>query len=295
MTRVRVEDISKRLSGRKILKGVSFDVRPGSIVSLVGPSGCGKTTLLRCILGELIPDLGRVYFDGEDVTHTHVEKRRVGIVYQNYALFPHMTVSENVAYGMRIRRMDPGVIQKKVTDLLQLVKLERKANVMPATLSGGEQQRVALARVLAVEPRLLLLDEAFTALDATTRMELVHQVRQIIQRLKLTTILVTHDQEEAFLFAKHVVVLNKGEVIVEGDPETVMRNPHPFVQDFVRMLVFHRATVKEDRNGNRYVMAQGGARIPVSIESVNIGDEVHVMVKKGPERESVEVWPIAQT
>jgi len=295
MTRVRLEDVHKRLGTKKILRGVSFDVRPGSIVSLVGPSGCGKTTVLRCILGELIPDHGRVYFDGQDVTLTHVEKRRVGIVYQNYALFPHMTVAENIGYGMKIRRMDPAAIQKKVTELLAMVKLERKGNAMPGTLSGGEQQRVALARVLAVEPRLLLLDEAFTALDATTRVELVHQVRQIIQRLKLTTILVTHDQEEAFLFAKHVVVLNKGEVVVEGDPETVMRNPHPFVQDFVRMLVFHRAIVQQDKAGNRYVVAQGGARIPVSIDSVNVGDEVHIMVKKGPERESVEVWPIAPT
>jgi ABC-type Fe3+/spermidine/putrescine transport system ATPase subunit len=291
MTRIQVKGIKKRLGGKEILKGISFDVPSGDIVAFVGPSGCGKTTLLRCILGEIPPDEGQVVFDGEEVTFQRVERRGVGIVYQDYALFPHMTVYENVGYGMRIRKVPAEIIERKVGELLELVKLTGKEQHLPANLSGGEQQRVALARVLATNPRILLLDEAFTALDATTRSELVHQVRKIIQRLNLTTLLVTHDQEEAFLFAKHVVVLNEGQIVVSGDSETVMKNRHPFVQDFVKMVLFKRATVTKDDNGRRYVQV-GSAKIPVAMPGVAEGDEVHVMVKKGPDKESVEVWPI---
>jgi ABC-type sulfate/molybdate transport systems ATPase subunit len=293
MTRVRLENIRKRLQGRDILHGVSLDVAPGEIVALIGPSGCGKTTLFRCILGEYVPDEGRVLFDGEDVTHERVERRKVGIVYQDYALFPHLSVRDNVAYGMRVRRMDAGQVRARVAELLAMVQLQDKADAMPRSLSGGEQQRVAVARALAVEPRVLLLDEAFTALDATIRTQLVQQVRRIIQRLHLTTFLVTHDQEEAFLFANHVVVLNEGRVVVAGPPETVMKHPHPFVQDFVKMVLFHRTKVSSDGDGRLFVQVHGGPRIPVALESVSAGDEVHVMVKKGPERESVEVWPVA--
>jgi ABC-type Fe3+/spermidine/putrescine transport system ATPase subunit len=292
MARIHVEKVMKSLGGKKILDGVDLNAGPGDIVALIGPSGCGKTTLLRAILGEVRPDSGRIIIDGQDVTQMRVEKRRVSIVYQDYALFPHMTVEENVGYGLRIRRWPRSKQKRRIDELLAMVHLEDQRDKYPRQLSGGQQQRVALARALAVEPRILLLDEAFTALDTVTRTELVAQVRDIIKRLKVTTILVTHDQEEAFLFSRHVVVLNEGRVVVAGKPETVMKHKHAFVQDFVKMVLFQRATVQKDTAGKRYVQIESGAKIPLAITGVREGDEVHVMVKKGPERESVEVWPI---
>ena len=292
MARIHVEGVSKTLGQRKVLDHVDLHAATGDIVALIGPSGCGKTTLLRTILGEVRPDAGRIIIDGQDVTRLRVEKRRVSIVYQDYALFPHMTVAENVGYGLRIRRWKKDKMRRRVDELLAMVKLEEQRDQYPRSLSGGQQQRVALARALAIEPRLLLLDEAFTALDSNTRTELVAQVRDIIRRLKVTTILVTHDQEEAFLFARHVVVLNEGRVVVSGRPETVMKHKHSFVQDFVKMVLFHRTTVQQDTSGRRYVQVEGGAKIPLALAGVRPGDEVHVMVKKGPERERVEVWPI---
>ncbi|MFA5943031.1 MAG: ABC transporter ATP-binding protein [Candidatus Thermoplasmatota archaeon] len=292
MARIHVEKVTKSLAGRAILDGVDLTAGPGDIVALIGPSGCGKTTLLRTILGEVRPDSGRIILDGQDVTHIRVEKRRVSIVYQDYALFPHMTVAENVGYGLRIRRWSRAKQKRRIDELLAMVHLEDQRDKYPRNLSGGQQQRVAIARALAVEPRILLLDEAFTALDTVTRTELVAQVRDIIKRLKVTTIMVTHDQEEAFLFAKQVIVLNEGKVVVSGRPEMVMKHKHPFVQDFVKMVLFQRVKVQKDAAGKRYVQIEGGAKIPLALTGVREGDEVHIMVKKGPERESVEVWPI---
>ncbi len=279
MSHIQVRGLTKNLGGRDILQGISLDAAPGDIVSLIGPSGCGKTTLLRCLLGELEPDDGQILHDGQDVTHVPVEKRRISIVYQDYALFPHMTVAENVGYGLRVRRWDDARIAKRVEELLTLVHLTEAKDQFPRSLSGGQQQRVALARALAIEPRVLLLDEAFTALDSVTRSELMVQVR---------------DQEEAFLFARHVVVLNEGRVVVAGRPDHVMQHKNPFLQDFVKMIMLHRTPVLRDADGHAFVQVAGGVRIPLAIPGLQVGDEVHVMVKKGPERERVEVWPIGK-
>lgn len=295
MAKLQVRGIHKRLGGKAVLGGISFDVEPGEIVSLIGPSGSGKTTLLKCILGELAPDGGRVLMDGEDVTHRRVERRRVGVVYQEYALFPHMDVEANIGYGLRVRRVPPEKIAARVAELLELTKLVDKRKKFPHQLSGGEQQRVAVARALAVEPRILLLDEAFTALDATTRTEVMHEVRAIIRRFGLTTLLVTHDQEEAFLFARRVIVLNEGRIVVEGRAEKVMTNAHPFIRDFVKMVMLRRANVQRSRSGERYVELDDGTRIQLKRADVRAGSEVHVMVKKGPQKESVEVWPVEPT
>ncbi|MHB8632478.1 MAG: ABC transporter ATP-binding protein [Thermoplasmatota archaeon] len=292
MARIQVQGLVKRLGSRAVLKGVNLDAPAGDIVALIGPSGCGKTTLLRCILGELRPDRGRIFIDGVDMSRTRVERRGVGVVYQDYALFPHMTVAQNVGYGLQVRKWPAAKAQARIQELLDMVGLTKERDQYPNRLSGGQQQRVALARALAVQPRVLLLDEAFTALDTVTRQELIFQVREIIRRLKVTTIMVTHDQEEAFLFARHVVVLNEGAVVVSGDPEMVMKHPYGFVQDFVKMVLFHRAVVQADPSGRPWVQVQGGARIPLALSGVKPGDEVHVMIKKGPERERVEVWPI---
>jgi ABC-type Fe3+/spermidine/putrescine transport system ATPase subunit len=290
MASLRVQGLSKSFGRRAVLDGVSFEVPSGDIVAVIGPSGGGKTTLFRCILGEVRPEAGCVVVDGEDVTLAAPERRGVGIVYQGYALFPHMTAAQNVAYGLRVRRRPRAEVEARVREMLELVQLADKAESYPATLSGGEKQRVALARALAVNPRLLLLDEAFTALDATTRSQVVQEVRGIIKRLGVTTLLITHDQEEAFLFSRRVLVLNEGKVVTIDAPERVMRHPHPFVQEFVKMCLIQEAKVESYASGTMFVTAEGGAQIPIQIPGVAPGDVVHVMVKKGP-TQSIEVWP----
>lgn len=291
MPSLTVADLHKSFEGRPVLRGISFEAKAGDILAVIGPSGCGKTTLLRCILGELQADGGRILVEGRDVTHTKVRKRGVGIVYQRYALFPHMSVHDNIAYGLRVRGDDRQRIEARVRELVSLVHLEGKEDQFPERLSGGERQRVALARALAVEPRILLLDEAFTALDATTRHRVIQEVRSIIRRLNVTTVLVTHDQEEAFLFANRVLVLNQGQLVVSGTPADVMKHPHSFIQDFIKMALFHRGNVESDPHGHLFVGLDNGSRIPIDIPGIRAGDPVQVMVKKSGEGERIEIWP----
>lgn len=293
MPSVSIESLQKWFDSKQVLQGITFQVSPGEIVSIIGPSGCGKTTLLRCILGEIAPNAGRIVIDGRDVTRQKVRKRKVGIVYQRYALFPHMTVAQNVGYGLRVRGDSKAKVEARVRELLDLVHLTGKEDQFPERLSGGERQRVALARALAVEPRILLLDEAFTALDATTRHKVIQEVRQIVKRLKVTTLLVTHDQEEAFLFSTRVLVINEGKVVVSGSPTDVMKHPHPFIRDFVKMALFHKGSVQRDPHGRLFVGLETGSRIPIDIPGIKAGDPVQVMVKKTGETESIEVWPDA--
>ena len=290
MTKLTVENVSKKLGSQQVLSDLSFEAESDDIIAIIGPSGGGKTTLLRCILGEIHPDKGRILIDGKDVTRERVWKRGVGIVYQRYALFPHMNTRDNVGYGLNIRRQPRDKVRKKVDELLDMVHLTEKAEDYPERLSGGERQRVALARSLAVDPRLLLLDEAFTALDATTRHSVISEVRAIVRRLKIPTVLVTHDQEEAFVFATRVLVLHEGQIVASGSPDDVMAHTHPFIQDFVKMALFHRGTVEEDARGRMFVPLENGSRIPIGIPGVKPGDLVQVMVKKTGETESIEVW-----
>jgi ABC-type Fe3+/spermidine/putrescine transport system ATPase subunit len=291
MSSLEARNLRVAVSGRPILQDVSFRATKGDIMSVIGPSGCGKTTLFRSILGEVELDEGRVYVDGKDVTNVPVQHRGVGIVYQNYALFPHMTVGANVGYGLAARKVDKARITDRVRAMLDLVQLSAKEERYPHELSGGERQRVALARALAVEPRVLLLDEAFAALDATTRSEVVQQVRSIIRRVGLTTLLITHDQEEAFLFSKHVLVLNAGRVVTEGTPEEVMTHEDPFIQDFVKMVHLSRTKVETDGRGKLVVHVRGHQAIPLQLPGISEGDEVHVMIKKTGRSEQIEVWP----
>ncbi|HWG92430.1 MAG TPA: ABC transporter ATP-binding protein [Candidatus Thermoplasmatota archaeon] len=293
MPGIEVKDLRKRFGDQEVLKGVSFSAGPGDIVAIIGPSGCGKTTLLRCILGELNPDGGRILIGGDDVTRVPVESRAVGIVYQSYALFPHMTVEENVGYGLRVAKVPKERAKARVKEMLELVRLTGKEDKYPHRLSGGERQRVALARALAVEPRVLLLDEAFAALDATTRLQVVQEVRTIVKRLGLTTLFITHDQEEAFLLSQQVVVLNEGNVVADGAPETIIGHPDPFLQQFVKMAFFRRGRV-EEAGGVQVISLPDGTRFPVEVPGLVAGDEVHVMVKKGagPDGTRVEVHPI---
>jgi sulfate transport system ATP-binding protein len=235
---IRLDNISKRFSGYQALDNINLDVRDGEFLALLGPSGSGKTTLLRIIAGLAFPDRGTVSFNGEDVTDLKVADRKVGFVFQHYALFKHMTVADNVGFGLsvRSRRKRPAkdAIRARAEELLELVQLKGLGNRYPAQLSGGQRQRVALARALAVEPQLLLLDEPFGALDAQVRKELRRWLRHLHDQMGLTSIFVTHDQEEALELADRVVVMDHGVIEQIGTPDDVYMSPHsPFVSNFV--------------------------------------------------------------
>lgn len=225
---VRVERLTKRFGRRREVTGVeclSFAAPDQAITSLLGPSGSGKSTLLRIVAGLEVADEGRVYFGDDDVTTTPVRERRVGFVFQNYALFGHMTVFDNVAFGLSVKHAPKSAIEGRVTELLSLVRLGGYQRRYPAELSGGQRQRVALARALATSPRLLLLDEPFGALDARVRWELREWLHQLHTQTKVTTLLVTHDQEEALQLSEHVVLLNEGRVEQTGSPRELYENP----------------------------------------------------------------------
>lgn len=242
---IQVKNISKQFGNFAALDKVSLDFPSGELVALLGPSGCGKTTLLRIIAGLEQADAGQVLLDGEDASGTHVRERQVGFVFQHYALFKHMTVFDNVAFGMRMKpraqRPTKSQIRVKVKELLDLVQLDWLADRFPSQLSGGQRQRIALARALAVEPRVLLLDEPFGALDAKVRKELRRWLRKLHDELHITSIFVTHDQEEALEVADRVVLMNHGKVEQVGTPEEVYSHPAtPFVYSFLGSInLFH--------------------------------------------------------
>src|SRR6201991_147741 len=220
-----VESVSKRFGDFVALDDVSLNVRDGSLTALLGPSGGGKSTLLRVIAGLETPDSGKVLIAGNDATHTPPQRRNVGFVFQHYAAFKHMTVAKNVAFGLTIRKRPKEEIESRVDELLKLVHLDAFAHRYPSQLSGGQRQRVALARALAVEPRVLLLDEPFGALDAKVRHELRGWLRRLHAELHITSVLVTHDQEEALETADRVVVMNQAKIDQVGTPEEVFHKP----------------------------------------------------------------------
>ena len=235
---IEIDQITKRFEAFTALKRLSLQVHPGELVALLGPSGSGKTTLLRIIAGLEFADSGTVMLEGEDASDTHVRERQVGFVFQHYALFRHMSVFDNVAFGLRVKpkqqRLPESGIRKKVHDLLNLVQLDWLGDRFPPQLSGGQRQRIALARALAVEPRVLLLDEPFGALDAKVRKELRQWLRRLHDEIHVTSIFVTHDQEEAIEVSDRVVLMNHGKVEQIGTPQEVYENPAtPFVKDFL--------------------------------------------------------------
>ena len=235
---IEIRNIHKQFGSFQALGDVSLDIHSGELIALLGPSGCGKTTLLRIIAGLETADSGTIAFSGEDTTHVHVRERQVGFVFQHYALFRHMTVFENVAFGLRVKprglRPSEAEISKKVHELLGLVQLDWLADRYPSQLSGGQRQRIALARALAVEPKVLLLDEPFGALDAKVRKELRRWLRRLHDELNVTTIFVTHDQEEALEVSDRVVVMNHGQIEQIGAPQKVWEEPaSSFVYGFL--------------------------------------------------------------
>lgn len=242
---IEVRNVSKTFGNFKALKEVSLKVETGELIALLGPSGSGKTTLLRIIAGLETADGGDILFHGEDAQDKKTKDRNVGFVFQHYALFRHMTVSENIAFGLRVlpkkQRPADSEIKRRVSELLHLVQLDWVGNRYPSQLSGGQRQRIALARALAVEPKVLLLDEPFGALDAKVRQELRRWLRRLHEEIKLTSVFVTHDQEEALELADRIVIMNEGRVEQDASPTEVFEHPaSPFVMNFLgNVNIFH--------------------------------------------------------
>ncbi|CVI64312.1 MULTISPECIES: sulfate/molybdate ABC transporter ATP-binding protein [Agrobacterium] len=234
--KIRLENVVKTFDTFRAVRDVSLDIESGELLALLGPSGSGKTTILRMVAGLEYSDGGRIFFGDEDATNIPVRDRGVGFVFQHYALFPHMTLHQNIAFGMKVSKVkrDKAAIDARVEELLRLVKLDGLGDRFPAQISGGQRQRVALARALSVDPKVLLLDEPFGALDANVRRDLRRWLREIHDALGITTIFVTHDQEEALDLADRVVILNQGEIVQQGTPKEVCRQPNSaFVMRFL--------------------------------------------------------------
>lgn len=257
---IHIQQVNKHFGNFVAVDSVNLEIKTGELTALLGPSGSGKTTLLRIIAGLEQADSGIVKFNGEDITTQHVSERGVGFVFQHYALFKHMTVFENVAYGLTVRprktRPSKAEIAEKVNSLLKLVQLDWTADRYPSQLSGGQRQRIALARALAVEPKVLLLDEPFGALDAKVRAELRRWLRRLHDEINVTTVFVTHDQEEALEVADKIVVMNKGRIEQQGTPEEVYDTPsNPFVYEFLGNVNLFHARVKHGHStiGNIHI------------------------------------------
>jgi len=241
MTKVILSDVSKSFSKVQAVKDLGLEIEEGEFLTILGPSGCGKTTALRLILGALRPDKGDIYFDDELVTNLPLHKRNVGIVYQNYALFPHLTARGNVAFGLKVRKLPRQEIEAKVKDTFKLLQIEGLEERYPREMSGGQQQRIALARALIVEPRLLLLDEPLSNLDARLRANLRHELRNFQKWFGITTIYVTHDQEEALAISDRIAIMNNGELIQVGKPLDLYFHPkHSFTKEFLGDVIKQR-------------------------------------------------------
>jgi len=273
-----LEGVRKEFNGVVAVEDFNLEVAAGEFVSFLGPSGCGKTTTLRMVAGFEPPSAGSIRLAGEDVTYAKPNERNIGMVFQSYALFPNMTVADNIGFGLRIRKEDNTAREAKVAELLELIHLPDKGKSYPNELSGGQQQRVALARALAISPQLLLLDEPLSALDAKIRDELRAEIRRIQRQLNITTIYVTHDQEEALALSDRIVVMSKGRMEQVGAPFEIYNNPSTgFVASFVGQLNRLPATVIDQAEG-RLRVGQGEVRTTSGVESAP-GTDVSLMMR----------------
>ena len=259
---VEVDGVSKFFGALQVLTDCSLTIERGEVITLLGPSGCGKTTLLRCIAGFYIPEQGRVVVDGRDVTLVPPNKREVGLIFQNYALFPHLSVWKNVAYGLSVRRRPRPDIERQVTKALELVSLTDLAERYPSQLSGGQQQRVAIARALVLEPTVMLLDEPFNALDAKLRSAMQVELRKLVKTLDMTSIFVTHDQTEALTMSDRIAVMREGRLEQLADPLAIYDAPaSTYVADFIGSANMIAATAA----GGQAELAAGIA-LPTTVE-----------------------------
>lgn len=305
---ITIQNLNKQFGNFTALNNINLEVNSGELLALLGPSGCGKTSLLRIIGGLDVQNAGKIFFHGKDVEQRDARERNVGFVFQHYALFRHMTVFENVAFGLRVKpkkeRHIETEIKRRVDELLQLVQLDWLADRYPAQLSGGQRQRIALARALAVEPQILLLDEPFGALDTKVRKELRRWLRRLHDELHITSVFVTHDQEEALEVADRIVVMNKGNIEQTGSPDDVYANPaSPFVYQFIgNVNLFHSRThalwTQQSGDAVAYVrphdidisLIPQQSSLPVIVKQVRaIGSVVRLEAAIGQDGEVVEI------
>ena len=288
---LRVEGLSKSFEGTQVLRDLSFEVQRGEFVTLLGPSGCGKTTTLRIVAGLLAPDAGRVVLSGSDITDAPPEKRPLNTVFQNYALFPHMNVEKNISYGLRMRGMKKAEWKPRVEEMLRLVQLEGCEKRMPAQLSGGQCQRVAIARTLILEPELLLLDEPLGALDLKLRRQMQVELKDIQKRLGVAFVYITHDQEEALNMSDRIAVMRNGRFEQVGTPEEIYDHPATrFAAEFIGQTNLLECDV-EAVNGDGLVLCYAGERIPARRAEFDakMGDRVCLSLRTerlgfGPEK-----------
>ncbi len=276
---LRIEKLVKAFGANQVVKSVDLSFNKGEFISLLGPSGCGKTTILRMVAGFERPTSGNIFVEGREITNLSPNRRNVGMVFQAYALFPNMSVFDNVAFGLKVAGKPKGEIAARVKEMLQLIHLEHLADRYPYQMSGGQQQRVALARALAPSPRMLLLDEPLSALDAKIRMSLREQIREIQQNLGITTIFVTHDQEEALSISDRIVVMNAGRADQIGTPSEIYNRPATrFVASFVGTLNMIEATVV-DPAANTVRIGDNVVALREPINSYRGGDKISIALR----------------
>jgi putative spermidine/putrescine transport system ATP-binding protein len=282
MTYLNLNNISKQFANTQVVQDFNLEVEKGEFVSFLGPSGCGKTTTLRMIAGFENPTMGKVTLDDEDITNKAPNQRNVGMVFQAYALFPNMTVAQNIGFGLKIRREKSEAIKERIAEMLSLIHLEQKGNSYPHQLSGGQQQRVALARALAIHPQVLLLDEPLSALDAKIRVSLRAEIRAIQRKLGITTIYVTHDQEEALSISDRIVVMYEGKIEQVGSPFEIYNFPQTsFVAGFVGTL---NTTIAEVIDPAAHLLQIDGVQLQAAegLEDKQKGDKITIAIR--PER-----------
>jgi len=279
MSYLRVEHVEKSFGDNKVLKDISFSLPKGSFLSLLGPSGCGKTTMLKIIVGLESPDNGHVFLGDRELTNLATEKRNIGMMFQNYALFPNMTVARNIAYGLKIRKRSQEEIDEKVSWALKMVKLEGRDNDRVTLMSGGQQQRVALARALVIQPDILLLDEPLSALDRKIRVEMQYEIRSIQQQVGITTVFVTHDQEEALTMSDTIILMNDGRIEQWDDPWTMYNRPASvFASGFIGKANILNGRLVE--KGGVLMVEGAGWSFPVEArDNFNPGDEVTAAIR----------------
>jgi putative spermidine/putrescine transport system ATP-binding protein/spermidine/putrescine transport system ATP-binding protein len=278
---VRFKGIEKRFGDLVAVQPMDLDIAEGSFVTLLGPSGCGKTTLLRMLAGLETPTRGDIFIKGKRINETPIHKRNLGMIFQNYALFPHKTIFDNVAFGLKYRDVSKTEIKTKVEKALETVRLPGVGNRMPSQLSGGQQQRIALARAIVIEPDVLLMDEPLSALDENLREDMRREIDNLQMVLGVTTIFVTHDQREALSMSDKVVVMKDGFIQQEGEPEEVYNNSvNHFVADFLGHSNFLKARVKTRKNGNYEVeLADGSACLTSPVGEFDVGETAEIVIR----------------
>lgn len=296
MIRVEVANVEKHFGETLALKGVNLTIEPGELFFLLGPSGCGKTTLLRCLAGFYIPEVGQIRFGDDDVTRMPPHKRNTGMMFQSYALWPHMTIAQNVAFGLEQRKVPKQELRERVAEALESVQMGKYAERKPNQLSGGQQQRIALARALVIRPRCLLLDEPLSNLDAKLRLEMRQEIRRVCKDFKLTTIYVTHDQKEALSIADRMAILRDGEILQVGAPTEVYKRPrNSVVADFIGETNFLDGTVVRTGAGTILVQSALGELNGVAGDSeadFREGESVRLSIR--PECIKIDNYPVEE-